>query len=114
MKSFGYLATGFVVGLFALTAGLTPVVADVFTIDTNQSSLTLSGSFQGTSFVQQGPGSLTTKYEGTIQVAQSANSIQFTGESVITAQNSGSWQPLTNGAAGSAPANYGATASAGG
>lgn len=106
-----YLAAGFVVGLFTLTAGLTPVVADVFTIDTNQSSLTVTGSVQGASFAQQGPGSLTTKYGGTIQAVQTANTIQFTGLSAITAHNSGSWQPLTNGVAGSAPANYGATAS---
>ena len=109
--SYRYFVAGFVVGLFALTAGLTPVAADVFTIDTNQSSLSITGSVQGATFVQQGPGSLTTKYGGTIQAAQTANTIQFTGLSAITAHTNGSWQPLTNGASpGSAPANYGATA----
>lgn len=106
-----YLAAGFLVGLFALTSGLTPVAADVFTIDTNQSFLTITGSVQGTSFVQQGPGSLTTTYGGTIEAAQTANTIQFTGLSAIIAHNSGSWQPMANGVAGSAPANYGAAAS---
>ena len=103
--SCGRLAAGFAVGLFTLILGVSPVVADVFTIDPNQSSLTITGSISGTSFVQQGPGSLTTKYDGTIQATQTAGTIQFTGLSLITAQTNGSWQPLTNGSLGSAPAN---------
>jgi hypothetical protein len=109
--SCGRLAAGFAVGLFTLILGVSPVVADVFTIDPNQSSLTITGSISGTSFVQQGPGSLTTKYDGTIQATQTAGTIQFTGLSLITAQTNGSWQPLTNGSLGSAPANYGAMVS---
>jgi hypothetical protein len=107
--SCGRLAAGFAVGLFTLILGVSPVAADVFTIDPNQSSLTITGSVSGTSFVQQGPGSLTTKYGGTIQAAQTAGTIQFTGLSLITAQTNGSWKPLPGGGAGNAPANYGAT-----
>jgi hypothetical protein len=107
--SCGRLAAGFAIGLFTLMLGVSPVAADVFTIDPNQSSLSITGSVAGTSFAQQGPGSLTTKYGGTIQATQTAGTIQFTGSSLITAQTNGSWQPLIGGDAGSAPANYGAT-----
>ena len=107
--SCGRLAAGSAVGLFALMLGVSPVAADVFTIDPNQSALTISGSFSGTSFAQQGQGSLTTKYTGTIQAAQTAGTIQFTGSSLITALTNGTWQPLAGGGAGSAPADYGAT-----
>ena len=54
---------------------------------------------------------MTTKYGGTLQATQTGNTIQFTGLSLITALNSGNWQPLTNGSAGLAPANYGASIS---
>src|ERR1035437_2944922 len=107
--SCGRLAAGFAVGLFTLMLGVSPVAADVLTVDPNQSSLTITGSVAGTSFVQQGAGSLTTKYGGTIQATQTAGTIQFTGLSLITAQTHGSWQPLAGGGAGSAPANSGAT-----
>ena len=100
-------ATGWVV----LTVALTSVAADVFTLDTNQSSLTVSGTVQGAAIAQQAPGSLTTKYGGTLQATQTGNTIQFTDQSLITALNSGNWQPLTNGSAGLAPANYGASVS---
>jgi hypothetical protein len=90
-----------------------PAFAQIFTIDTNQSSVTISGSILGYPFQEQGPGSLTTSYQGTVQTALVAGTIQFTGQSLIQAQNSGSWQPKADGSAGSEPANYGATASAG-
>lgn len=86
-------------------------MADVFTIDPNQSSLTASGSVSGTPFTQQGPGSLTTAYAGTIQATQTGGTIQFTGSSLITAQTNGSWSPLSGGSPGSAPADYGALVS---
>jgi hypothetical protein len=105
------LAAGFAVGLFGLVLGVKPVTADVFSIDTNQTSFTISGSIQGSSFVQQGAGSLTTHYGGTVQLNQTAGTIQFTGLSLIAAQTNGSWQPQPGGVAGNAPANYGASAS---
>lgn len=90
-----------------------PVRADVFTVDTNQSTITISGSVAGFTFAEQGAGSLTTAYGGTIQAAQTAGTIQFTGQSLIQAQNSGAWQPKSDGSTGSEPANYGALANAG-
>ncbi len=102
---------GLVAGAFVVTPGL-PLVADVFVLDTNQSSITISGTVAGYSFAAQGAGSLTAAYGGTIQAAQTANTIQFTGQSLIQAQNSGSWQPKSDGSAGSEPANYGAQANA--
>ena len=103
------MRAGFAIGLYTLMPGVSPVAADEFTIDPNQSSLTISGIVAGNTVAQQGAGSLTTKYGGTIQATQTAGTIQFTGLSLITAQTNGSWQPLAGGGAGSAPANYGAT-----
>src|ERR1039457_2566357 len=95
-------------GGLALGLALAPAMADVFTLDTNQSALTISGTVQGASLAQQGAGSLTTHYGGAIEVTQMASSIQFPGQSLIAAMNSGNWQPLADGSAGVAPANYGA------
>jgi hypothetical protein len=97
--------------VFIMTGVIFPALADIFTIDPMQSSLTLSGSILGGTVTQQGPGSLTTSYSGTIQAMQSAGTIQFTGQSLITAKTNGSWQPLAGGGAGSAPADYGGMAS---
>ncbi|MHB8520460.1 MAG: hypothetical protein ACYDH9_06850 [Limisphaerales bacterium] len=105
--------TRFLAGaLLVLSPGF-PVLADSLTLDTNQSSITISGSILGYGFVEQGSGSLTTHYSGSIQTAQAAGTIQFTGQSLIQAQDNGTWQPKADGSAGSDPANYGATASAG-
>ncbi len=101
-----------VAGACFLTTAL-PLLADVFVVDTNQSAISISGSVAGFAFSEQGPGSLTAAYGGTIQAAQSANTIQFTGQSLIQAQNSGTWQPKSDGSTGSEPANYGAQANAG-
>jgi hypothetical protein len=101
----------FAAGWAALTFTLAPAAAVVFTLDTNRSSLTVSGTVQGAAIAQQGPGSLTTKYGGALQATQTGNTIQISGQSLITALNSGNWQPLTNGSAGLSPANYGASVS---
>ncbi len=90
-----------------MSGGIDSASADVFTIDHTQSSLTLSGSILGYGVAPQGAGSLTTTYNGTIQATQSGGTIQFTGQSMITAQTNGSWQPLAGGASGNAPADYG-------
>ncbi len=105
------MAVSIAAGFFLLNGELFVASADVFTIDSTQSSLTLSGSILGSTFTQQGAGSMTTIYDGTIQAAQTPDTIQFTGQSMITAQTSGSWKPLAGGGSGSAPANYGAAAS---
>jgi hypothetical protein len=84
-----------------------------FKLDTNQSVLTISGTFAGADIQPQGTGSLTTKYQGTIRAEVTSSTITFVGGSSVVALNNGSWQPLTGGGSGSAPANYGAKVSAG-
>jgi hypothetical protein len=97
--------------LFLTLTIIYSATADDFIINTNLSSLTVSGSVMGSAFTPQGTGSLTTKYRGTIQATQTASTIQFTGSSSITALTNGSWAPLPGGTNGTAPANYGGSAS---
>jgi len=78
-----------------------------FALDATNSSVSISGSFAGTAFQQQGTGSLTTKYSGTIEADVTSSNITFIGGSAIVGLNSGNWQPGLGGVAGSAPANYG-------
>jgi hypothetical protein len=93
---------------------LLSVTTTTFALDPPNSSLTLSGTINGRTISQQGPGSLTTTYSGTVSTNWDldARTIQFNSAgSVVTAANSGSWQPNVGGGSGSAPANYGAMAS---
>jgi hypothetical protein len=81
-----------------------------FSVDSANSSLTLSGDVNGSTLQQQGPGSLTTHYSGTVaavwdRVAGTLNFLSAGTDAV--AANSGNWQPLPGGNSGSAPANYG-------
>ena len=79
-----------------------------FTLDATNSSLTMSGTLDSAAFQQQGPGSLTTKISGTIKAEVTSTNITFVGGSAIVALTNGSWQPGTNGVAGTnAPANFG-------
>jgi len=78
-----------------------------FVVNSNQSALTISGSFQGVAMQPQGPGGLTTKYAGTLLADINADTITFGGGSTIQALNNGNWTPLPGGAGGTAPANYG-------
>jgi hypothetical protein len=83
-----------------------------FSIDPASSSLALSGSLDGSPILQQGAGSLTTTYSGTIAVVwhREDGTIQFdSAGSDAVAANSGNWRPGA-GAFGVAPANYGALA----
>ena len=82
----------------------------VFTLDNAQSTITISGNAAGNNFQEQGPGSLTTKYGGKINADLSDSNIRFTGSSAIDAQTNGMWSPKPGGAAGTAPADYGAQA----
>jgi hypothetical protein len=84
-----------------------------FTLDVNQSSVTLSGNVLGVTIQEQAPGSLTTKFGGTLKVAVTDAEIVFTGSSAVAAQNNGSWEPKAGGESGSDPANYGGKADAG-
>lgn len=97
-------------GLLFLSAGANRATAQVFTVDTNQSSIAVSGSVIGAAITNQGPGSLTTVFGGTLQVTLSGSTIQFTGQSKIQAETNGSWQPKSDGTAGSEPADFGAQA----
>jgi hypothetical protein len=106
-----------VVGLLAVSiwiagSGLTALGADVFILDTSQSYVSISGNVVGSPIREQGPGSLTAHYGGTLLAEVSADTIQFPGQSQMVAFNSGSWQPLADGGDGSEPANYGGTATA--
>lgn len=92
--------------IFLVGAG--QIRAVVFTIDSSQSRITLSGEVAGYAFTAQGPGSLTAAYEGNINATISSSTIQFTGSSMITAVTNGVWKPAAGGATGSAPADYGA------
>jgi hypothetical protein len=81
-----------------------------FYVDSANSSLTLSGSVAGNPIQQQGSGSLTTQYSGSIVAVwdRAAGTINFLGGySDAVAANSGSWEPQANGGSGNAPANYG-------
>ena len=104
----GWLGTGTLIGI----AGMMSMMADTatFTIDPAQSAITISGTVAGGTIKEQGPGSLTTKFAGTIQAEVNNAVIQFSGGSQITAQNNGNWAPAANGATGTAPANYGGIA----
>jgi hypothetical protein len=94
-----------------------------FTLDTNRSSLAISGSLaisSGTgagtySFTQQGSGSLTTHYGGDIYAHLTSTNVAFPGGSLIQAQTNGTWEPAVGGGAagspGSAVADYGIEAS---
>ncbi len=87
---------GPVVGLLAGSlwiagSGLTALGASVFTVDSSQSRVSISGSVLGTPLYAQGSGSLTTQYGGTLLADVGANAIQFTGQSQVVAFDSGSW-----------------------
>jgi len=107
MSFIRFVATGLCGGLLALGGGATLGTAQVFTLDASQSSITLTGIVAGATMTAQGPGSLSATIGGTIQVALVGNTIQFTGQSQIMVQTNGSWQPLADGTAGSAPADFG-------
>jgi hypothetical protein len=80
--------------------------ATQFIIDPTQSKISLSGSVIGNAVAEQGPGSLSTSFSGTIVANVTGAGIQFPGGSTLTAQTNGVWQPGPKGAAGSAPADY--------
>ena len=60
---------------------------------------------------EQGSGSLTAQYRGTLVVEVSGNTLLFPGQSEVVAIDSGNWEPQSDGSAGSESANYGGTAS---
>jgi hypothetical protein len=102
-----FLLVGWLSQLHAFAAN--PVV---FTIDPTRSRISISGKLVvpgvGTyAFQQQGPGSLTTSYSGSILANLVPPSIGFPGGSSIQAHTSGSWQPGIGGISGPQSADYG-------
>lgn len=81
-----------------------------FTIDPSQSTVTLSGSVSGIVLTQQGPGSLTSRIEGSLQADTTGGEVEITG-GTLDVQNNGTWQPGVGGTAGAAPADFGAQGS---
>lgn len=82
-----------------------------FTVDESQSQITMAGSVLGLPVKEQGPGSMTTSFFGTIVADTSAAAIQFTGGTELTARTNGVWRPGPGGASGEAPAAFAAQAS---
>jgi len=86
-----------------------------FFVDPGQSSITLSGHVLGFALQEQGTNSLRTSYGGLLRVEAEGegNFLRFVGGELVDAQTNGSWRPLAGGAAGVAPADYGAKAISG-
>jgi hypothetical protein len=95
------LAMGF--GALALVAS-----PAVFTIDPSHSRLSVSATLLGMTITEQGPGSLATSMSGTVNAELTTTAIRFPGGSLLDASTNGSWQPLSGGAAGEAPADFAA------
>src|SRR5947207_11390717 len=109
-------ALGRVLGLLAGSlwiagAGQTALGAYVFTLDSSQSRVSISGNVMGAPIHAQGSGSLTAQYGGALLAEVSGDALLFPGQSEVVAIDSGSWEPQPDGSAGSESANYGGTAS---
>ena len=78
------------------------LTAVTFTIDPSLSSIVVSGSIGTSSLIEQGAGSLSAHYAGTLNADVTTGSIQFLSANV-TPQTTGPWQP------GDAVANYAGT-----
>ncbi len=90
-------------------AGAARAVDVTFTLDTPNSVLTMSGDILGATIVQQGTGSLSTTYSGTISAQWTPGTILFTAAEADANVN-GNWQPAVGGGSGSAAADYGGKA----
>jgi hypothetical protein len=101
--------------LFSLFAGMVlgcaAALGATFTINPVQSSVTLSGQlstpFGTVVFQEQGPGSLTSRLEGALEVEATAAEVTIPS-GTIDATTNGVWQPAPGGGSGSAPADFGA------
>jgi len=102
--------------LAALWSNRAWAVSRNYTIDPAQSSITISGTVfsadlnQTRPIVEQGPGSLTTKYTGTLKSERATNSISFLAGSSIDANVNGNWQPKADATSGTEAADYGGRA----
>jgi len=84
-----------------------------FIIDSAQTQVTLSGTAAGLTVAEQGPGSLTTSFEGTVVADVTAEALRFVGGSRIEGLTNGAWSPEAFGEAGTEPADFGAQAGGG-
>jgi len=108
-RSFFPLAAGVCsFGATLFLPGRVQAAPEVFTIDSSQSQISLSGTVAGFPMSPQGAGALATTYSGSINADISGSTIQFTGSSAIIAKINGVWQPAVGGTPGSAAADYGA------
>ena len=96
-----------------LLAGVVEGRAEVveFTLDPDRSTVGLAGKLLGFDLQEQGAGSLSTKYDGTIAADLTGSTITFLGTGKVVARESGTWKPNAGGVDGSAPANYAGKAS---
>lgn len=86
-----------------------------FTIDPDQTHVTLSGSAVGLTMEEQGSGSgsLTTTFQGTVMADVTDQSLRFVGGSQIDGVVNGNWSPKAFGESGTDPADFGAQAGGG-
>lgn len=106
----GLLSPSFYAAVGMLAATSTFAVTRTYTLVPAQSSISLSGtvttSFGTAPIQQQGAGSLTTTYAGTILADRTDTTIQFLPGGSVDANVNGNWQPLADASSGSAPADY--------
>jgi hypothetical protein len=94
------------VGLGAASVASAELVT--YTIDPEQSTLTLLGTLTGSSTMQQTTGSQTTSYSGSIVADKTGSNILFPGGSLLNAAlQPSNQQPRDDGTPGSQSADYG-------
>jgi hypothetical protein len=98
-----FLLSGVFLSLATSSLWALPVM---FTLDSTQSVIRASGNAAGFPLTEQGPGSLTFRFAGSLFADLTSTHIEFNGDSVLDAITNGSWQPLPGGADGSAPADF--------
>jgi hypothetical protein len=101
----------FVLTCQSLTATTASAAERVYTLVTGDSHIAISGTvtttFGSAPIQPQGPGGASASYSGFIRTDRGEGSIQFLSGSDIDANVTGSWQPLADGNAGAALADYG-------
>jgi hypothetical protein len=95
--------------LMAMVISGAGALAATFTVDPQQSSITLSGTVAGAPLSEQGPGSLISHITGTLEASTSGGQVSIASGSLDFLTN-GVWQPALGGQPGSAPADFGANA----
>jgi hypothetical protein len=95
--------------LIAMVISAAATRGATFTVDPQQSSITLSGTVAGAPLSEQGPGSLTSRITGTLDASTSAGQLLIASGTLDFLTN-GVWQPAAGGQPGSAPADFGANA----